>query len=453
MSISKTPENSDAETHQAAEAIPSDSESTFPDIPNELKANEQPPRASGRWLTRNVFAIGMLSLFSDTGHELTTAVLPLFLATFGGGAAALGIIEGFSDAGSSVLKLWMSFYSDRVGKRKPILAIGYFVTAMMGLMGLVTAWWQIVVIRMAAWMGRGARGPVRDALLSESVPAEAHGRAFGFETAMDTLGAVIGPAIALSLVGVIALKNIFLIAFIPGAITVIIVLFILKDIPRKPQPGIKIIASLRELPRSFWRYTGAVGIFGFGNFAHTLLVLHAVTVLTPKYGEVTAGKYGIGLYIFHNILYAAASYPVGVLGDKTNKKTILAIGYALFGLMCLGFLLASDNLPALIILFAIAGIYIAIVDSMERALAADLLPLERRGTGYGALATVNSFGDLTSSIIVGMLWSHFSIASGFWYAAILTLAGALALWLVPRPPNRTSAIEAIAAVPAGQVRL
>lgn len=386
-----------------------------------------------KWFTRNVFAIGMLSLFSDTGHELTTAILPLFLATFGGSAAALGVIEGFSDAGSSILKLWMSFYSDRVGKRKPILAIGYFVTAMMGLMGFVTAWWQIVAIRTAAWMGRGARGPVRDALLSESVPPEAHGRAFGFETMMDTLGAVIGPGIALSLVGVIALRHIFLIAFIPGAITVLIVLFVLKDIPRKPQPEIKLVASLRELPGAFWRYVGAVGIFGLGNFAHTLLVLRAVTLLTPSYGVVRAGRIAIALYIFHNIVYAASSYPIGVLGDRTSKKTLLAVGYALFGATCLGFLVADANLPALVLLFALAGLYIAVVDSMERALAADLLPLERRGTGYGALATVNSFGDFTSSIVVGMLWTDVSVASGFWYAAILTLAGAVALWLIPTP--------------------
>jgi MFS family permease len=133
-----------------------------------------------KWLTRNVFAIGMLSLFSDMGHELTTAVLPLFLATFGGGAVALGIIEGVSDAASSLMKLWMSYYSDRIGKRKPILVIGYLVTAMMGTFGFVTAWWQMVVIRTIAWLGRGARGPVRDALLSESVPPQAHGRAFGF---------------------------------------------------------------------------------------------------------------------------------------------------------------------------------------------------------------------------------------------------------------------------------
>jgi MFS family permease len=387
-----------------------------------------------RWLTRNVFAIGMLSLFSDMGHELTTAILPLFLATFAGGAIALGTIEGLSDAGSSILKLWMSIYSDRVGKRKPILAIGYFVTAAMGLLGFVTAWWQIVVIRMIAWMGRGARGPVRDALLSESVPAAAHGRAFGFETMMDTLGAVIGPAIALSLVGVLALRHIFLIAFIPGAITVLIVLFILKDIPRKPQPGLEIIASLRELPSAFWRYVAAVGIFGFGNFAHTLLVLRAVALLTPSYGAVQADKIAIGLYIFHNVLYAVSAYPVGMLGDRTNKKTLLGIGYALFAVMCSGFLIVGASISGLAILFALAGIYIAIVDSMERAFAADLLPLDRRGTGYGALATINSFGDLTSSMAVGFLWTYVSVAAGFWYAAILTFAGAIALWLIPRAP-------------------
>jgi MFS family permease len=402
------------------------------------------PEAQGdtkvRWLTRNVFAIGLLSLFSDAGHELTTAILPLFLATLSGSAAALGIIEGFSDAASSVLKLWMSFYSDRVGKRKPILAVGYFVTAMMGTLGLVTAIWQIVLIRMVAWMGRGARGPVRDALLSESVPAQAHGRAFGFETMMDTMGAIIGPAIALSLVGVIALRHIFLIAFIPGAITVIIVLFLVKDIPRKPQPGIRIIASLRELPRSFWRYLAAVGIFGLGNFAHTLLILRAVTVLTPGHGSVQAGKIAIGLYIFHNAVYAVASYPVGMLGDRINKTPLLALGYTLFAAMCIGFLVVGTSLAGLIVLFALAGIYIAIVDSMQRALAADLLPLERRGTGYGALATVNSVGDLISSIVVGVLWTQVSAAAGFSYAAVLTLAGAIALWFVPHhmePAART----------------
>lgn len=387
------------------------------------------------WLTRNVVAIGMLSLFSDTGHELTTAILPLFLQTFGGGAIALGTIEGVSDASSSLLKMWMSHYSDRIGKRKPILVIGYLVTALMGSFAFVTRWWQLVIIRTVAWIGRGARGPVRDALLAESVPGEAHGRAFGFESAMDTIGAILGPAIALSLIGIISLRHIFLISFIPGTITVLIALFLVKDIARVPQPHLELWGSLRALPKPFIRYISAVGVFGLGNFAHTLLVLRAVVLLTPRYGAVDAGRMGVGLYILHNVIYATVSYPVGVLGDKTNKRLILASGYALFGLMCVLFMRGTTNL--LLLVFILAGVYIGIVDSMERALAADLLPIAQRGTGYGALATVNSFGDLLSSILVGFLWNRVSYTAGLSYAALLTLLGSVLLLLWK--PNRLMA--------------
>jgi len=384
-----------------------------------------------RWLTRNVVAIGVLSLFSDMGHELTTAVLPLFLAMFSGGAAALGVIEGVSDATSSLLKLWMSYYSDRVGKRKPILVAGYAVTAMMGTFAFVTAWWQMLAIRAIAWTGRGARGPIRDALLSESVPPEAHGRAFGFEGAMDTLGAILGPAIALSLVGLITLRHNFLIAFLPGAITVFIAWFVLRYPTRMPRKQMRLFTSLRELPPAFWRFTCAAGVFGLGNFAHTLLVLRAVSLLTPRYGAVVAGRYGISLYILHNVLYAAVSYPAGALGDRVNKKTLLGVGYAMFGAMCLLFLTNPTGLPMLALLFSLAGVYVGIVDGVQRALAADLLPIECRTVGYGALATANSFGDLLSSVVVGLLWSRVSFAAGFGYAAALTLAATFLLLLVP----------------------
>ena len=150
----------------------------------------------------------------------------------------------------------------------------------------------------------------------------------------------------------------------------------------------------------------------------------------------------IGLYIFHNVIYAALSYPAGWLGDRYDKRKLLALGYALFALMCAGFLIADGGLLVLIGLFALAGLYIALVDCMERALAADLLPLDKRGTGYGALATINSFGDLTSSIAVGLLWTHVSIESGFIYSATLTLIGAVALFLLPADGSKSSSTEA-----------
>src|SRR5205823_291894 len=186
--------------------------------------------------------------------------------------------------------------------------------------------------------------------------------------------------IALSLVGVIALRHIFLIAFIPGAITVLITLFVLQDVPREAQPHLRMIASLRALPVPFRRYVAAVGVFGLGNFAHTLLILQAVTLLTPHYGASRAGQIAIGLYIFHNVLYAAGSYPVGLLGDRINKTYLLAMGYALFGVMCIGFLTVAGSLAGLIALFALAGIYVAIVDTIEKALAAGFLPSDLRAT-------------------------------------------------------------------------
>lgn len=397
-----------------------------------------PRQAPVRWLTRNVVAIGMLSLFSDMNHELVTAVLPLFLATFGAGAIALGTIEGVSDAAASLLKFWMSAYSDRIGRRKPVLGVGYAVTALLGTFAFVTAWWQMLVIRAVAWMGRGARGPVRNALLSESVPAAAHGRAFGFEGAMDTLGAVLGPAIALSLVGVLSLRHIFLIAFIPGIIAVLIAVFVLREVPRVPQPALRLGRSLRELPREFWRYARAVGVFGLGNFAHTLLVLRAVVVLTPSHGAVAAGRIAVALYILHNVIYAAASYPAGALGDRISKRGLLATGYALFAAMCVGFVVLPGTIVTLVVLFALAGIYIAIVDAMERSLAAGLLPTERRGVGYGALGMVNSIGDLVSSIAVGWLWTTVSVDAGFVYAALFTGAGAIMLGITPMSRSATA---------------
>jgi MFS family permease len=381
-----------------------------------LEIDKTSPPMTAKWLGRNVLAIGMLSLCSDMGHELTTSVLPLFLASFGGGAIALGTIEGVSDAASSLVKMWMSFESDRVGKRKPILAIGYLVTALMGCFAFVTAWWQLVVVRAIGWIGRGARGPLRDALLSESVPPEAHGRAFGFESAMDTLGAIIGPIIALSLIGIISLRHIFLVSFIPGFAAFFIATFWVKEVRREPQPHLRMWASVRALPSSFWRYAIPVGIFGF-------------------YGQAAASRIGIALYILHNVIYAAISYPIGALGDRRGKRGLLMIGYLLFGVLCLLLFVHSHPLPVLIGIFLLAGVYIGIVDSMERAIAADIIPLQQRGTGFGALATINSIGDLVSSILVGFLWTRYSVGAGAMYAAALTIAGGILLWLWS-PHNR-----------------
>ena len=389
-------------------------------------------RRPRKWLTRNIVAIALLSLFSDMSHEMITAVLPFFVVAIGGSAAAVGLIEGASDFAASAAKLWASHYSDKIGRRKPILVLGYLLTAVKGIMALAFSWPVVLAIRAVAWIGRGMRGPVRDALLVESVAPRFIGRAFGLHRAADTVGAILGPVIALGLLSLaFTYRDIFLISLIPGAITIFIVLFVIKD-KASAGHGKTFSESLRALPADFRRFLLAVGVFGLGNFGHTLLILRAQELLTPKWGAAPAASWAIGLYTLFNVTYSAGSYPAGIWSERVGKRFVLGVGYLLFALMCLGFLWVDGSLPGLAALFALGGLYIAVVDTMEGALAADLLPAAVRATGYGALGTVNGIGDLLSSLMVGLLWTHVSAASGFVYALILTAAGALLLTLVRR---------------------
>ncbi len=387
-------------------------------------------KKKNNWLTKSILGIGLTSLFSDMGHEMATAILPMFLITVGGTAATLGLIEGIADSSSSFIKLWMGYYSDKIGKRKAIATTGYVITALKGLFAFATSWPQVLVIRVFAWMGRGARGPVRDALMTDLLQPEYYGRAFGFHTSMDTLGAIIGPAIALAFVGILSYRQIFLITFIPGVLSVACFVLLVKEKKKEPDGEINLWRNIKSLPLNFKLLVLSAGIFGLGNFAHTLLILRASEILAPQFGKAAAASAAIGLYILHNVLYAGFAYPVGILSETSGKRALLVLGYALFGLMCLGFIIEPPRLWALAALFSMAGIYIAIVDSMERALAGELLPVHLRGTGYGVLSMVNGIGDFVSSFAVGLLWSKVSPTAGFAYAASLTFFGAFVLFFV-----------------------
>jgi MFS family permease len=183
-----------------------------------------------------------------------------------------------------------------------------------------------------------------------------------------------------------------------------------------------------DIPRSFKLFLVGVFVFGMGDFAHTLLILRATQVLTPIYGVAKAESLAISLYVAHNILYALAAYPVGALSDKLGRRELLALGYLLSGVMGIGFILAPPGFGYLLILFVLGGIYIAVEDALEGSTAAELLPEEVRGTGYGMLATVNGIGDFVSSLVVGFLWSTVSPSMGFGYAAVLSILGALVIY-------------------------
>jgi MFS family permease len=381
------------------------------------------------WLNRNVIGMGIASLFSDLSHETATAVLPMFLVSIGSSAAALGTIEGFADAISSFAKLGAGWYSDKTTRRKPIAVAGYFLTGIAkGAYAMATSSYHILIARSVGWFGRGIRSPVRDAMLADSVEPLTYGRAFGFHRAADTLGAVMGPLVAFLLAGTMGYRQVFLVTLIPGLLAVAAFAILVKERPRLPNHHLRLWKTINTLPKGYKMYLIGVGIFGLGDFAHTLLILRASSVLTTAHGALEAGRLALLLYVFHNVLYALMSYPVGALSDKIGKRGLLAIGYLVSAVMCIGFILAIPKFWYLAVLFALGGVYIAAQDALEGAIAAELLPEDTRGTGYGVLATINGLGDFLSSIVVGFLWTAVAPWAGFTYSAILSVIGGVAIF-------------------------
>ena len=400
-----------------------------------------------KWLNRNVAAMGLTSLLGDAGHEMVTAVLPFFLAVLGAGPEVLGLIEGFSDGASSLVKSFAGYLSDKIGKRKPIINIGYALTGILTpLIAAATSWLQVLGLRVTAWLGRGARGPPRDALLADSVSSEATGKAFGFHRTMDTVGAIIGPALALFFLTFLNYHQIIVISIIPGLAAFFVVFLVVREVRKKPLPetptvsthgGIVVgnkgfVTSIKSLPRSFKLFLVGVGVFGLGNFANSLFTLRAQQVLAPRLGSLEASAIAVGLYTLLNVAYAASSFPIGALSDKIGRRRILAAGYFISALTCLGTAFLTADFLVLVPLFLLAGFFTAITDTMEGTAAADLLPTESRGTGFGILQTVNGIGDFASSAVVGLLWVLLSPLIAFTYAAALSAAGGIVLLYLTR---------------------
>jgi MFS family permease len=385
-------------------------------------------RRSGRWLNRSVLGFGLASFLSDTGHEAATSALPAFLLTLGAAPAALGIIEGVADGLASFAKLMGGWVADEPRRRKPIAVAGYLTTGLAtGAFGLATSWLHILVARSFGWLARGIRGPARDAMLADAVPAEARGRAFGFHRAMDTTGAVVGPGLALLLGTFVPMRTVFYWALVPGVLAAVAFAVLVRREHggrTEPQPLRK---SLGGLPRTFRRLLVAVFLFGIGDFARTLLILRATELLTPTMGAGRATAVAMGLYVGHNVLYAAASYPVGSVADHLSPRALLVGGYLLGTLTAVLAALATPSIGLLTALFAVAGLTLAFEDTLERTMTAQAVPRELRGTGYGALAATNGVGDMVSSSLVGVLWSAVGAGVAFGTAAVLCLAGTLVL--------------------------
>lgn len=390
-------------------------------MPEEIK--------SSSWLNRTVLGVGLTSLFSDWSHETATAVLPAFLAALGAGPAWLGVIEGVADGLSSFSKLASGFYTDRLKHRKPLAVMGYAFTALAtASFAFSTHAYHVLFGRAAAWLGRGIRSPAKKALLAADVPPGAYGRAFGLERLMDTVGAIIGPLTALWLLQLTghSYRKVFLWTLLPGLLAAVIFWLLVREQPLKGKPRQSFLTGVRALPVPFRRLLLGIGVFGAGDFSHTLLIMYASRMLTPVHGAARAASIAVGLYTIHNVFYAGSAYLSGWLSDHVrHRKFVLAAGYGLATVTAVLLCLATQSLWLLTIIFVLAGLYIGTEEALEDSLAAEIVPKEQHGMAFGTLAAVNAGGDLISSIVIGFLWSAVNVQTAFTVSAALFAIGAV----------------------------
>jgi MFS family permease len=378
------------------------------------------------WFNATVFGIGMASLFSDLSHETVTSLLPTMLLSMGVFAGALGTIDGVADGFSSLAKVYGGYWADRLHRRKPLCASGYgIMAAATAVIATALSWPTVLLGRVLAWSARGLRTPARKALLAEAVTRESYGRAFGFERAMDTTGAIIAPLMVLFLLKIgTPYRTLLWLSVIPAILAVFAILVFVRETPGRTPSKHAFLSSFRFLPKRFVRFLGAVGVFGAGDFAHSMLILYAISALTPSMGAANAMKISVGLYAFHNVIYAGISYPIGALADRHNKRWLLTFGYICGAVTALLLCFRVNSLWALAIVFGLAGAYVGIEETLEDSLASEILPGELRGTGFGTMSLINGLGDMISSISVGWLWAIYGPVPAFGFAFLLMVAGA-----------------------------
>lgn len=379
---------------------------------------------SQKWLTPGVGAVGAASFFSDTGHEVTTSVLPSFLTgTLGASAAALGVIDGISDALIGVMKLAGGPLANDPDRRGRTASGGYLGTALAtGAIGAAMTVWQAGVLRALAWLSRGLRSPARDALLASLSPVSAHGRAFGLERAGDNLGAVAGPLLAAGLVAWVGIRPALYLAAIPGLFAAVAIVIAARESRRqKPRPdqSVRRRFEFRQLrDAGMLRALLPVALFEFGNLATTLLILRATQLLqSPQRTATAAASLAILIYAAHNIVATGASLAAGRWYDRAGPRLAFATGAAVY-VISYGVFAAGPHSSLMVVVgFALAGAGIGLAEPTQSAVISQLLPDRLRGSGFGLLGAVQAVGDLVATVVAGVLYTTVSPTVAFGYAA------------------------------------
>ena len=381
---------------------------------------------------RNVYVFGASSFFNDTASEMAYWVLPAFLASLGVGPEKLGVIEGIAESVASFAKLFSGYLADRLPRRKPLVVGGYIVAnAVKPALALVTSWWHVLGIRFADRLAKGFRGAPRDVMLVESVPPDKVGSAFGLLQSMDSAGAIAGPLLALWILRTHDVRTVFMLAAIPGGLTVLIAALGIREVRKartsagKASTTLPSPATWRDLPKSFYFVVSIVVLFSLGNSSDMFLVLRAQNV---GIGVAFAPLLGL---VF-NIVYTAASWPAGSLSDRFPRRVIAAAGYLVFAGVYCAFAWAPSK-ATIWVAMAVYGLYYALTAPVLKAIVAETVQAPLRGRAFGIFDFTISVTTLMASLIMGELWKHYGAPLPFGLSAGLALVCALLLLISPKP--------------------
>ena len=371
-------------------------------------------------ISKNVFVLGLVSFFNDVASEMIYPIVPIFLTTvLGAPVAIVGLIEGIAESTASVLKVISGWLSDKLQKRKPFVVAGYSFSAISKiLLSLAFSWPFVLFARFIDRFGKGARTSARDALIAESSDASARGKSFGFHRALDTLGAVIGPLVALLAIHFLdnKFRLIFFLAFIPACLAILLLILFVKERKKEAGSPSTLHFTWHNLDPSFKIFLFISFIFALGNSSDAFLILRAQNLGLSVTLVVL-------IYVFFNFTYAIFSLPAGIIADKIGPKKVLLAGFLLFSAVYLLFGLTNNSF-ILWFLFPFYGIYMALTEGVGKAYISNLVPEEKTGTAFGVYQTTVGLCTFFASLIAGLLWTYIGVSAPFIFGSLMAVISA-----------------------------
>jgi MFS family permease len=373
-------------------------------------------------IPKNVLILGIVSFLTDVSSDMIYPLLPIFLSdVLHSSKIFIGLIEGVAESTASILKVFSGWLSDRLGKRKFLISLGYGLSSLgKPILSVVTAGWQVLGLRFLDRFGKGVRTSPRDAMIADSTPPESRGLSYGFHRAMDSGGAVLGPLLAFLFLPLVNknYRHLFLIAAIPAVISVLILILFVKESKNVKEKITTLTkAKLAHFHPKFKIFLIGATIFTLGNSSDAFLFLRAKGLnINVVYIPI--------LWLILNLVYALVSSPAGVLSDKIGRKNLIISGLFIYSLVYLGFAFATRSLHAWI-LFAVYGLYYGLADGTMRAYVADLVEEEKRATAFGIYHGAVGLTALPASLIFGWLWQTAGTPVAFGFGAFLAFLAML----------------------------